>query len=126
MLPRFRIRRHGPQGGFIVRGADADENGEITASAWQARVDTFDADGNGTIEESEWLAALPGAPDHEPPPGFFEMITQHLDRNDNGVLETSDLDAVFAEHDGDGDGVITESELPGRGSRGRGMRRGRA
>lgn len=128
--PRFRMRGPGGRGpglgpgaglagGLLLRFADADDNREVTSIEWQAFVDGFDADGNGEIGADEWIATV-HPPDREPRPDHFEMIVQSLDRDGNGVFDTTDLTAVFDELDADGDGVVTGDELPHRRFRRRG------
>lgn len=113
-LPSFGHPMRGPRGagggGPLARRADADDDGEISSAEWRAFVAGLDADGDATIGWDEWHAAGPA--DREPRPERFEMILRFFDENDNGVLETSDFDALFAELDADGDGTIEADELP--------------
>jgi Ca2+-binding EF-hand superfamily protein len=111
---RMGQRGHGPfgpmGGGPLARRADADADGAISSAEWQAFVGRLDADGDGEIVFEEWHAAGPG--DREPRPERFEMILRHFDANDDGVLETADFDALFAELDADASGAIEADELP--------------
>lgn len=110
----------GPRGGAMIAfHSDADQNGEVTNAEWQGFVAGIDDDGSGEISADEWAAALPGRGDREPPPEHFERLTSHLDRNDNGILETVDLDAIFDELDADASGTLETGELPRRRHRGR-------
>ncbi|MCP4656380.1 MAG: hypothetical protein GY856_13285 [bacterium] len=113
----------GRHGGMIARLADADRNREVTPDEWQELIAAIDPDGDGVITDEELAAffesrrpadAPPPAHDRKPPMGG------RLDRNEDGVLGTDDLNEIFAELDTNGDQTLQSDELPppGRGHRG--------
>lgn len=48
-----RMRMHHGPGGLILRVADGDGDGKVTAAEWQALFDDLDADDDGEISEDE-------------------------------------------------------------------------
>lgn len=116
MRERSAMRMHRPPG-FFLFAADADRDGEITQEEWSAFLAEVDTDGDGIVDN------LPFGPRH-PPEGAESdrppRVPPFLDEDGDGQLETSDLQAVFAEHDKNGDGALTQDELPPRRHRGPG------
>lgn len=138
-LPRFRGPRHGrggpgkgrgPMAGMILaRGADSDADGAVASQEWQAFLDSLEIGADGAITEDSLRAALPrrGPPRREPSgdsaDGGDQPRSSHLsrifDRDGDAVLTIDDLNAAFAELDGDGNGELQAEELPRfRGHRG--------
>lgn len=132
-LPRFRgpRRGHGPgmgrgpmAGVILARAADGDRDGEVAIDEWQTFLDSLEVEADGAIVEDSLRAALPRPPGMKeaPTPGRdrrFGQLALMLDRDGDSVLTTSDLNAVFAELDQDGDGALGAQELPRfRGRRG--------
>lgn len=99
------------RGGFFVRQADSDEDGTVSATEWATFLAALDADGDGLIAETELVAVLPQR-GPGPREGALQRITGALDRDGDELLESADLTAVFAELDEDGDGNLSEDELP--------------
>lgn len=123
----------GPErhGGMIARMADADRNREVTPDEWQTFLAAVDPDGDGVIRDEELEAFFasrrpadaptPPVQDRKPPREGW------LDRDEDGVLEIDDLNAIFAELDANGDQTLASDELPrfpGRGHRGSRGKRG--
>lgn len=114
----------GRHGGMLARLADGDRNGEVTPDEWQEFLAAIDPDGDGVISDEERVAFFDSrrpadAPtrghDRKPPMGGG------LDWDEDGVLETDDLNKLFAELDTNGDQTLQSDELPqfpGRGHRG--------
>jgi len=103
-------------GAMIVRLADADRNHEVSADEWQQFLAELDADADGVITDDELVAFFESrrpadAPrphrEHKPRAGNL------LDQDGDGVLETADLDAIFAELDANGDQTLQSDEMPG-------------
>lgn len=60
-----RGRRHGmrgPRGGGPAAMADADQDGEVTATEWEALFESLDADGDGILTRAELQAGRPDQP----------------------------------------------------------------
>ena len=106
-LPRISGERRRFASRLVARLADADEDRQVTGAEWQALLAGLDADADGVITQDEWFALLT---EREPSAERFERLVRVLDRNDNAVLETSDLEAIFDELDSDASGVIEEDE----------------
>ncbi len=130
-LPRFRGPRHGRGPGrgamagmIVARAADEDGDGEVTAGEWQIFLAALEVGADGAITEESLRAVLPKPPGmREVPEGVrgsrIGRLARLLDRDDDSLLETEDLDAIFAELDQDGDGALMAEELPRfRGHRG--------
>ncbi len=130
-LPRFRGPRrgrgpkHGAMAGVIVaRAADGDDDREVTSVEWQSFLDSLEVGADGAISEDSLRAVLPRPPGMSGEPGGGRQpsagrLTRLLDRDGDSLLETEDLNAIFAELDQDGDGALTIEELPRfRGRRG--------
>lgn len=114
------LPRHGRHGGqarhrmaidMALNAADADDDGNVTLSEWNAFLATVDEDGDGQVTFEE--VRRQAAPDFEPPSVSLEQANE-----------------IFDHLDADGDGVVTEDEIPqrrgpqdrrGRGGRGRGI-----
>lgn len=108
MRERSAMRMHRPFG-FFLFAADADRDGEITQEEWSGFLAETDTDGDGVVDN------LPFGPRHPPEEAVGDRISrlqEILDQDGDGQLETSDLQAIFAEHDANGDGALTQDELP--------------
>lgn len=82
-------------GAAALKGADADQDGDVTLSEWNAFLATVDADGDGRVSLTELRDRI--HPDREPP-----------------SVAVEDLDATFDRLDENGDGVVSADELPRR------------
>lgn len=111
-------------GAMIVRLADADRNHEVSADEWQQFLAELDADADGVITDDERVAFFEShRPAHAPRPHREHKPRSGnlLDHDGDGVLETADLEAIFAELDANGDQTLQSDEMPrfpGRGRRG--------
>lgn len=140
---------------FAARRADADRDGAVTESEWQAWIDELDADGDGVVTREELrpprgegrhghrgrFGARRGGPRLDGPdgdgPSEHRFGPRHgprhrgpgggdgpglFDEDESGDVTTDEIESIFAELDGDGDGVLSEDELaehrPERGRRG--------
>ena len=96
--------RHGAR--VLVKTADADESGDVTAEEWQAFLDGLTVDENGAVDLTALAAGLPERPsghgkrhrqrdaDTEPPTAE-EMLAKRLDHDGDGTVTISDLQAIF-------------------------------
>jgi len=119
---RVRMRRF--FGGFIVRAADADDDGAVTTAEWQTFLGVLDADADGVVSEDEIHAVIhpPEGPRGERPrgpraggprgDGPGAEGTHPLDRDGDGIVEVEDFNLIFATLDADGDGTVAADELP--------------
>lgn len=111
-------------GGLVVRLADGDRDRAVSAEEWRAFLAAVDPDGDGTFELEDLFALRGRERPERPHPGMRGergAPGRLLDRDGDGVLETADLDAIFAELDRNADGALDADELPrhrGRGFRG--------
>ena len=110
-LPRMSSERRRFASRLVARLADTDEDRQVTGAEWQTLLANLDTDADGVVTQDEWFALNS---DREPSAERFERFVRHLDRNDNAILETSDLETIFDELDSDGSGVIEEDEWRGR------------
>ncbi len=118
MPPQWRSSLTRPMAGMIVaRAADGDRDGEVANDEWQAFLDSLEVGADGAISADSLRAVLPR------PPGMkgttaegherrFGRLALMFDHDGDSVLTTSDLNAVFAELDQDGDGALGAEELP--------------
>ena len=94
---KMRGEMHGHSGAgagtIALRGADEDEDGSVTLSEWNAFLATVDADGDGRVTGVELR--------HGTQPACQSM-----------GLDVDELDLVFDRHDENGDGTVTEDEMP--------------
>ncbi len=111
------LRMRGAAGGRFLLAADADNNGEITQGEWLEFLAQADSDGDGVVDNLPFGHRQPPEGASQDTIGRFQQL---LDRDGNGQLETSDLEAIFAEHDKNGDGTLTHDELRRRRQRGPG------
>lgn len=100
------MRQHHAAIGMALRAADVDDDGNITTSEWTAFLNTVDEDGDGQITFEE--VRRQADPDFEPPSVSIDQANE-----------------LFNNLDANGDGTVSEDELPSRrgprGPRGRGI-----
>ena len=58
----------GPQGTFLLRVADEDEDGKLTRADWQTFISKSDSDGDGVLESAELRSVMPAPPAPPEPP----------------------------------------------------------
>ena len=80
-------------GTIALRGADEDGDGSVTLSEWNAFLATVDADGDGRVTGAELRHRL------------------HPDAESMG-LDVEELDRAFDRQDENGDGIVSEDEMP--------------
>ena len=103
---RRGARRHHAVIGMALRAADVDDDHNITTSEWTAFLATVDADGDGQVTFEEVRSQAD--PDFEPPSVSVDQANE-----------------LFNSLDANGDGTVSEDELPPRrGERGPRGRRG--
>jgi len=114
---------------ILFHAADTDKNREVTADEWNAFLAGLNADADGVIDPENLRAAIAAAFGGPRPDGGFgrdDAPGMHMpfDRDDDGVLEISDLNQIFADLDQNGDGTLQSDELrpQHRAPRGHGRR----
>jgi Ca2+-binding EF-hand superfamily protein len=133
-MPQPRRMGGGGFGGMmLVRVADADRSGDVTADEWKTLVAGITGE-DGTVS-TEKLAAM--MPQRRGRGGGFgrggqgggqganreAMLARALDHDQDGKATTKDLAAIFAELDKNKDGALSADEMPRRRG-GRGFGRG--
>ena len=96
------LRHHTP-----MAEADANGDGSIDASEWNALFAKLDADNSGKIDEGE-MARHHGSP---PPEAIAFMIAHHADTDRNGQVTSAEWKAHVAELDENDDGELSADEL---------------
>ena len=94
--------------GHLAFRADADRNGELTQAEWSAFLAEQDEDGDGALDFRHYRRRGPeGAEGEADAPRDFPG-----DADGDGSFEVAEAQALFARFDDDGNGVVTEEELP--------------
>ncbi|MDA8017323.1 MAG: EF-hand domain-containing protein [Thermoanaerobaculia bacterium] len=102
---RSSHRRHQMAIGMALRAADTDEDRNITTSEWTAFLATVDEDGDGRLS--------------------FEEVRRQTDSDFEAPgVSLDQANEIFDRLDADGDGTVSEDELPHRRQRRRGPRGG--
>ena len=100
----------------LFRAADADDSHDISSDEWTAFLDGLTVDENGAVSLDD-LAAKIAPPDAPAPPADAdttrrdEMLLRTFDRDGDGAITRSDLQAVFDLFDHDADGALDRNEL---------------
>lgn len=101
--------------GALFRAADADDSRDVTADEWAAFLAGLVVDENGAVSLDD-LASKVGGPRF--PHGEDgdtsrrdRALLHAYDRDGDGVVEVSDLQAIFDLADADADGALGSSEL---------------
>ena len=136
--PRQRGRerfRRGIQGGVLAHASDADQDGTVTTSEWNAFLATLEVDDEGVVSAESLWSTLPRPPhaggarggdrgsrfDGERPDPSNARFAHLFDRDGDELVKIADLELIFAELDQDGDGELAGDEIPrrpGHGERG--------
>jgi Ca2+-binding EF-hand superfamily protein len=125
--------RHGGGAFFIVKAADADEDGGVSAAEWQTFLAALEVDAEGAVSTESLAEMLPEPPEGRRPPrarggegdrGPAQFLSRALDADRDGTLELADFETLFANADTNGDGALTADELPERPPHGPRGRRG--
>lgn len=123
---KFRHHRRGGHMGKMIRVADADQSGDITADEWNSFLASVTVEGTEEIDMEalhEQVSAYAASLGHQTRErrGFRGGDHGHPgDVDGNGVFETTDLNQIFAKFDADEDGALSAEELPQRRSHRRG------
>ena len=133
-----RQGRRGRRGGgrmggmLLIRAADKDQSGDVTANEWLDLVNTLTENGTADVSLEKLKAAMPPRPEGREGRGprggrggdAGAMLTRALDKDQDGKATAKDLAAIFAELDKNQDGALGADEMPKRGRDGRGGGRG--
>ena len=117
---------HGKHGAkVLIKTADADESGDVSAEEWQAFLDGLTVDENGAVDLTALAEQLPVRPTTRgqrqrarhrgvEPPTAEEALARALDHDGDGTVTIADLEALHDELDQDDDGVLDETDRPER------------
>jgi Ca2+-binding EF-hand superfamily protein len=120
--------------GFTARRADDNGDDQVTAAEWDAWFAERDANGDGVLsaddrpERGERARSRDGAREgrrghrghHGPHGGFHgEKLAEARDADGDGDVTRADFAALSARFDANGDGMLTEDEVPALGREGR-------
>jgi hypothetical protein len=108
-------RGHGPRGweGFAEQH-DVNGDGQVTREELVQTLDLFDhldSDGDGALSEADFDARHTAM--------AFGFTARRADDNGDDQVTAAEWDAWFAERDANGDGMLTEDEVPALGREGR-------
>lgn len=114
------MRGMGPMHMFDFAAADADADGRVTEAeltAWRAgRVTALDSNADGLLSADEIKAGHVARAEARATAMAARMVAEH-DADGDGLLSVAEIGApplparLFARADADGDGAITEAEL---------------
>jgi len=117
-------------GAGLVRLADGNRDQELTREEWDALAVELDRDADGAITDEELIETMirnraarqngraggPGQPGGEGKPEGSPReprpLSSHLDANQDGLVDSRDLDEIFTDLDTNGDAVISRDEMP--------------
>jgi Ca2+-binding EF-hand superfamily protein len=109
---RGRARR---AAGALFRAADADESGDVTADEWSAFLAGLAVDENGAVSLDDLASKVRGPRfprgEDDDTSRRDRALTRAYDRDGDGVVEVSDLQAIFDLADADADGALGSTEL---------------
>ncbi|XP_050408975.1 uncharacterized protein LOC126823950 [Patella vulgata] len=95
---------------MVVAAADSNSDGVISEiDIISYFIVNFDHNGNLAIEESEFVKQW--NQDFHDEVAFAQHVFHHLDTDDNGRLDISDVDPLVKRADTNGDGVIQTTEF---------------
>lgn len=104
----------GDRSGFFVGKFDVDGDGKVSREEFLEHFNDLDENGDGFIDSSE----APRGPHPRHDRNFGNLI-EKLDSDKDGKLSRAEYrgpDRHFERLDANGDGYITENEIPGRSS----------
>lgn len=102
-------------GSMLVRGADLDLDGTVTADEWAQQLADLDADGDGFVSQDEVEAFRKAWRSDRPrrgPGARGDHFTRIHDTDGDGQVSTSELQTVFDDLDSNGDAAVSGDELP--------------
>ena len=118
--PRRRGKRRVQRelgGMMLLHGADTDGEPGLSADEWAAFVSAVDADGDGSFTPQQLADVIHANLAVKGPESRSSRMGAHLDSDDDGTPDVAGLQAAFQKLDANGDGAITEDELPKRRQR---------
>ncbi|MHC5010441.1 MAG: EF-hand domain-containing protein [Planctomycetota bacterium] len=91
----------------LARAADANHDMRVSKEEWATFRKGLDVDADGNLTDAARAALTPGPV----PSGAEDLLKQFFDRNGNGRIEASDVDAIFGAGDKNGDGALDLQEI---------------
>jgi Ca2+-binding EF-hand superfamily protein len=99
----------------LFRAADADESRDVTADEWSAFLAGLVTDENGAVSLDDLASKVHGPRfprgEDDDTSRRDRALTRAYDRDGDGVVEVSDLQAIFDLADADADGALGSTEL---------------
>ncbi|MEM1179422.1 MAG: hypothetical protein AAGM22_13815 [Acidobacteriota bacterium] len=132
----LKSRRFGElQNRGLIRGADINRDGRVTAEEWASFEQALDVDGDGVVSDGEMQALRDvrrsersqrfGGRDAKRGQKSFDGQAQSpFDADQSGGLDAAERAALFSSFDTNGDGTVSADEMPQgrRGGKDRGQR----
>lgn len=111
----------------LVRGADADRSGSVSAKEWSAFVEGLES-ANGTVSDEAIAELMPARRGRGGGQGgsrsMTAMLVQTLDKDNDGEVQVTEIAALFETLDADKNKTVEGAELGQRTRRGAGQRGG--
>jgi hypothetical protein len=101
--------------GALFRAADADDSRDVTADEWSAFLAGLVVDADGAVSLGDLASKVHGPRfphgEADDPSRRDRALTHAYDRDGDGVVEVSDLQAIFDLADANADGALSRDEL---------------
>lgn len=104
-------------GASILRGADKDGDGAVSAKEWQLFLLSLRANKEGIIPEEQAIKLSSSDQGDRRRRGGSDSGIAAIDRDGDGKPEIADLQRIFLEVDENADGSLSAGELSTRGAR---------
>jgi len=96
----------------LANNADTDSNGKVTAIEWKKTLAALDADQNSIVDSDELNGIMCAALGRNTlSVRAIGRRARHLDTNEDGRVQLTELAAMFATMDENGDNVLTATEI---------------
>ncbi len=113
----------------LLRAADTDGSGDVSADEWAALLAGLSVDGDGAVSLDDLAAVLPVPPEGWPTDTAERdaLLLRAFDDDSDGAVTVAELEAILGRFDRDGDGAAEPREMgPPKPPHGRCLRAGMA